>query len=70
MKTVSKSIFRITLVMKDLSSQPATIETDGRLPEVICARTGKFFRLNTDLGEPYIYEQISGEFLSNIEVSR
>ncbi|WP_293341097.1 hypothetical protein [Microcoleus sp. CAWBG58] len=68
MQTTAKKTFRITLMTKDLSSRPATIETDGNLPEAIFWNM-KFFRLNIELGQPYLYQQISGEFLSDIEVA-
>jgi hypothetical protein len=57
----------ITLIAKDRSSLPTTIETDGNIPEVIRWK-GEFFKLNMALGKPYIYLQIYGEELSNIEV--
>lgn len=63
----SKKTFNITLVAKDKSSRPATIKTDGNVPEIIRWK-GLFFKLNLALGQPYLYLQVYGEELSNVEV--
>lgn len=63
----SKRTFDITLIAKDKSSRPATIETDGNVPEIIRWQ-GVFFKLNLALGQPYLYLQIYGAELSDIEV--
>jgi hypothetical protein len=64
----AKKTFDITLIRRGLSSRPATIETDGNLPEVIFEE-GEFFKVNLGLGEPYLYQQIYAEKLSDIEVN-
>lgn len=57
----------ITLITKDGSSRPTTIETDGNVPEVLLWN-GIFFKLNLGLGKPYLYLEIYGVMLSDIEV--
>ncbi len=69
----AKKTFDITLIRRDLSSRPAKIETDGNLPEVITWEGEYFkvnlFKVNFDLGEPYLYQQIYAERLCDIEVA-
>lgn len=58
--------FDITLIKKCRESHAATIETDGNIPEIIIW-DDVFFKLNIGLGEPYLYLQIYGANLSDVE---